>query len=139
EAAKPTAAPAAPAAQAQATTAPPAATKPAEAKPAADAKPTEAAKPAAQAPAAPATGTLIFWLYKTRLDPFDKYRTDRIKAWGEQAKVQVEVVEIGTSDYGKKIPAAIESKTMPDVLEAGDDWSTLLQPRGLLADLSDIY
>jgi multiple sugar transport system substrate-binding protein len=135
EAPKPTAAPAAPAAQPQATTPPAAAAKPADtAKPAAD------AKPAAQAaPAAPVSGTLTFWLYKTRLDPFDKYRTDRVKAWGDQAKVQVEVVEIGTSDYGKKIPAAIESKTMPDVLEAGDDWSTLLQPRGLLADLSSIY
>jgi ABC-type glycerol-3-phosphate transport system substrate-binding protein len=106
EAAKPaaTTAPAAPAAQAQ-----PTAAKPAE------------AKPAAQAPAAPASGTLIFWLYKTRLDPFDKYRTDRIQAWGKQANVPLEVVEIGTSDYGKRIPAAIESKTLPDVLEAGDE------------------
>jgi len=82
---------------------------------------------------------LIFWLYKTRLDPFDKYRTDRIQAWSKQANVPVEVVEIGTSDYGKKIPAAIESKTMPDVLEAGDDWAVLLQGRGLISDLSDIY
>jgi multiple sugar transport system substrate-binding protein len=128
-AAKPaaTTAPAAPAAQAQ-----PTAAKPAEAKPA-------EAKPAAQAPAAPASGTLIFWLYKTRLDPFDKYRTDRIQAWGKQANVPLEVVEIGTSDYGKRIPAAIESKTLPDVLEAGDDWTLLLQPRGLVADLSDVF
>ena len=51
----------------------------------------------------------------------------------------VEVVEIGTSDYGKRIPAAIESKTLPDVLEAGDDWTLLLQPRGLVADVSDVF
>jgi multiple sugar transport system substrate-binding protein len=121
--------PAAPAAPAQ----PPAAAKPAEAP-----KPAEA-KPAAQAPAAPASGTLIFWLYKTRLDPFDKYRTDRIQAWGKQASVPVEVVEIGTSDYGKRIPAAIESKTMPDVLESGDEWPQLLQPRGMLADVSAVF
>lgn len=129
EAAKPAAtiAPAAPAAQAQPTTAP----KPAESKP--------AEKPAAQAPAAPIAGTLTFWLYKTRLDPLDKLRTERIQAWGKQASVAVEVVEIGTSDYGKRVPAAIESKTLPDVLEAGDDWTQLLQPRGLVADVSDIF
>ena len=132
-----TTAPAAPAAQAQPTTAKPAESKPAETKPA-EAKPAES-KPAAQAPAAPASGTLIFWLYKTRLDPFDKYRTERIQAWSKQANVPLEVVEIGTSDYGKRIPAAIESKTMPDVLEAGDDWAQLLQPRGLIADLSAVF
>jgi multiple sugar transport system substrate-binding protein len=123
--------PAAPAAAAQPTTAP---AKPAEAsKPAADAKPA-----AQQAPAAPASGTLIFWLYKTRLDPLDKHRTDRILLWGQQAGVKTEIVEIGTSDYGKRIPAAIESKTLPDVLESGDEWPQLLQPRGLIADLSDV-
>ncbi|MCC6180091.1 MAG: extracellular solute-binding protein [Chloroflexi bacterium] len=135
-----TAKPAAPAAQAQPTTAPAkpaAAAKPAATQPAA--KPTEAAKPAAQAPAAQSTGTLTFWLYKTRLDPFDKYRTERIQAWGTQAGVKVDVVEIGTSDYGKRIPAAIESKTLPDVLEAGDEWGQLLQPRGLAADVSDVF
>ena len=123
--------PAAPAAAAQPTTAP--------AKPAEAAKPADAAKPAAQAPAAPASGTLVFWLYKTRLDPLDKYRTDRIMAWGKQAGITTEVVEIGTSDYGKRIPAAIESKTLPDVLESGDEWVQLLQPRGLTADLSDVF
>jgi len=135
EAAKPAAA--APAAKPAATTAP---AKPTEApKPAAAAKPAEA-KPAAQAPAAPApAGTLIFWLYKTRLDPFDKYRTERIQAWSKQANVPVEVVEIGTSDYGKRIPAAIESKTMPDILESGDEWTQLLQPRGLIADVSGVF
>ncbi|MGE3269643.1 MAG: ABC transporter substrate-binding protein [Chloroflexota bacterium] len=133
EAAKPTAAAAAPAAQAQPTAAKPAAAaKPAESKPA-------ESKPAAQAPAAAGGGTLIFWLYKTRLDAFDKYRTERIQAWGKQANVPVEVVEIGTSDYGKRIPAAIESKTLPDVLEAGDEWSQLLQPRGLILDVSDVF
>jgi multiple sugar transport system substrate-binding protein len=120
--------PAAPAAQAQPT-----------AKPAEAAKPAADAKPAAQAPAAPATGTLMFWLYKTRLDPFDKYRTDRILAWGKQSGVNTEVVEIGTSDYGKRIPAAIESKTLPDILESGDEWVQLLQPRGLTADVSDVF
>jgi len=117
-----------------------AAAKPAEApKPAEAVKPTEAAKPAAQAPAATTTGTLVFWLYKTRLEPFDKYRTERIQTWSKQAGVAVDVVEIPTSDYGKRIPAAIESKTIPDVLEAGDDWGQLLQPRGLTADVSDIF
>ena len=124
--------PAAPAAAAQPTTAP---AKPAEAaKPAADAKPA-----AQQAPAAPASGTLVFWLYKTRLDPLDKHRTDRIMLWGQQAGVKTEVVEIGTSDYGKRVPAAIESKTLPDVLESGDEWVQLLQPRGLVSDLSDVF
>jgi multiple sugar transport system substrate-binding protein len=121
----------------------PAAAKPAEAKPAAAAKPADTkpaeAKPAAQAPAAPAGGTLVFWLYKTRLDAFDKYRTERIQTWGKQANVPVDVVEIGTSDYGKRIPAAIESKTLPDVLEAGDEWTQLLQPRGLVLDVSDVF
>ena len=123
--------PAAPAAAAQ----PTAAAKPAEA-----AKPAPDAKPAAQqAPAAPASGTLIFWLYKTRLDPLDKHRTDRVMLWGQQAGVKTEVVEIGTSDYGKRIPAAIESKTLPDVLESGDEWVQLLQPRGLTLDVSDVF
>ncbi len=102
------------------------------------AKPAEAAKPAA-APAAPASGTLTFWLYKTRLDPLDKWRTERIQAWGKQANVNLEIIEIATSDYGKKVPAAIESKTLPDVLEASEDWGQLLHPRGLLADLTSVY
>ena len=124
--------PAAPAAAAQPTAAP--------AKPAEAAKPAADAKPAAQAaPAAPASGTLVFWLYKTRLDPLDKHRTDRILLWGKQTGITTEVVEIGTSDYGKRVPAAIESKTLPDVLESGDEWVQLLQPRGLVMDVSDIF
>lgn len=129
-----TQAPAAPAAQAQPTA------KPAEAKPtAAPAKPAADTKPAAQAPAAPTSGSLIFWLYKTRLDPLDKHRTDRIMAWSKQSGVNVEIVEIATSDYGKRIPAAIESKTLPDVLESGEEWIQLLQPRGLVAEVSDVF
>jgi len=125
EAPKPTAAPAKP-------TLP--ASKQAEApKPAA-----EAPKPTA-APAAATSGTLTFWLYKTRLEPLDRLRTERIQAWAKQSAVEVEIVEIATSDYNKKIPAAIESKTLPDVMEASDEWAQLLQARGLLADLSDVY
>ena len=120
-----------PAAQAQPTAAP--------AKPAADAKPTEAAKPAAQAPAAQGGGSLTFWLYKTRLEPLDKLRTERIQAWGKQASVAVEVVEIGTSDYGKRVPAAIESRTLPDVMEASEEWAYLLQSRNLLAELTPVF
>jgi multiple sugar transport system substrate-binding protein len=122
-----------PAAAAPVSTAAPAPTAP---------KPAAAAPPAAAtttAPAAQVTGTLQFWMYKTRLDPFDIYRTERIQAWSKQSGVKVDVTEIPTSDYGKRIPAAIESKTLPDVLEAGDTWGQLLQPRGLLADLSEVY
>ncbi|MFN8524968.1 MAG: extracellular solute-binding protein [Chloroflexota bacterium] len=125
---KPTVAPAAPAA---APAAPPQPT----AAPAA--APTPA--PAAAAPAAKGGGSLTFWMYKTRLDPLDKWRTDRIQAWSKQSGVAVEVVEIGTSDYGKKVPAAIESKTLPDVMEAGDEWHFLLQSRNLIADLGEVY
>lgn len=118
---------------------------------AASAKPTEAPKPAAEvakpapqptavaAPVTTASGPLSFWLYKTRLEPLDRWRTERIQAWGKQVGVEVDVIEIGTSDYGKKIPAAIESKTMPDVLEAADDWALQLHGRGLLSDLSEVY
>ena len=112
--------------------------------PTAAAAPTAASAPtaAATAVAAPAQtggGPLTFWLYKTRLDPFDKWRTDRIVLWGKQAGVNVDVIEIATSDYNKKIPTAIESRTLPDVLEASDEWAQLLQSRGLLADLNEIY
>jgi multiple sugar transport system substrate-binding protein len=123
EAPKPTAAPA----------------KPAEAAKPAAPQPTEAAKPAAQAPAQAASGPLTFWLYKTRLDPLDSWRTERIQAWSKQANVAVEIIEIATSDYNKKVPAAIESKTLPDVMEASDNWGRLLQPRELLADLTEVF
>jgi multiple sugar transport system substrate-binding protein len=133
EAPRPTDAPAR-----SAPTAPP----PSAAQPTAPPKPTEPAKPTlapAAAPAAPPSGTLVFWLYKTRLEPLDRWRTERIQAWGKQAGVNVDVIEIATSDYNKKIPAAIESKTLPDVLEASDEWALLLQPRGLLADQTEVF
>lgn len=83
--------------------------------------------------------TLTFWLYRSRLDEFDETRRERIKAWGESSGVEVNIVDIATSDYGTKIPAAIESNTLPDVLELTEEWFQLLLSRGLLADLTDVY
>jgi ABC-type glycerol-3-phosphate transport system substrate-binding protein len=122
-----------------ATTAPPPAptTPP---RPASTAAPQVAPTPAPRtAPLSTTSGPLTFWLYQTRIDAFDQLRLDRLQAWSKQSSVPVETVMIGTSDYNKKIPAAIESKTMPDILESGDVWPPLLRARGLLADVSDIF
>jgi multiple sugar transport system substrate-binding protein len=120
------------------TSSPPAPTTPP--RPAPTAAPQVAPTPAPQtAPLSTTSGPLTFWLYQTRIDAFDQLRLDRLQAWSKQSGVPVETVMIGTSDYNKKIPAAIESKTMPDILESGDVWPPLLRARGLLADVSDIF
>ena len=49
---------------------------------------------------------------RTRLRPVavGQLRLDRLQTWSKQSGAPLETVYIGTSDYNKKIPAAIDSK-----------------------------
>lgn len=100
---------------------------------------TDVAPASAASRAATQGDGLTFWLYRSRLDPFDDLRRERIRSWSEDSGVPVNIVDIATSDYNKKIPAAIESRTLPDVLELTDEWVELMEPLGLLADVTSLY
>lgn len=138
-AATPTAAPAQPsAAPAQPTaTRPPA--PPATAAPA---QPTATTAAAAAQPTAvklPApVGTFKYWGGLIFSDVANKMIEERIKQWGKDRNVPVEVVMINQNETVQRVSAAVEAGTMPDALDMGRDLLLLLNKNSRLEALDDI-
>jgi multiple sugar transport system substrate-binding protein len=143
-AAAPTAAPAPTVAPAP--TAAPAA-EPPTAAPAAE-PPTAAPAPTAAAPAAPPTlvplpppaeGTFTYWGGLIFSDDANKMIEARIRKWGEEKGIPVDVVMINQNETTQRVSAAIEAGTMPDALDMGRDLMLLLSQTGKLEALDDVY
>ncbi len=64
---------------------------------------------------------------------------DRIKKWGEEKGVQVDVVMINQNETQTKVSAAVESGTLPDALDMGVGLMQLLSPNGVLEPLDDTF
>jgi multiple sugar transport system substrate-binding protein len=148
-AAAPTAAPAPPPTAAPAA-APTAAAEPtAAAAPTAAAEPTAAAAPtAAPAPAAPPTlapipppaeGVFTYWGGLIFSEDANNMLVDRIKQWGQEKGIPVEVVMINQNETTQRVSAAIEAGTMPDALDMGRDLMLLLSQGGKLEAVDEVY
>jgi len=150
---QPTAAPAAQSTAAPA--APPTAAPAAQPTAAPAARPTAApptAAPAAQptaAPAAapptlvpippPAEGTFTYWGGLIFSEEANKMLVDRIKQWGQEKSIPVDVVMINQNETTQRVSAAIEAGTMPDALDMGRDLMLLLSQSDKLEAVDAVY
>jgi multiple sugar transport system substrate-binding protein len=64
---------------------------------------------------------------------------DRIKQWGQEKGIPVEVVMINQNETTQRVSAAIEAGTMPDALDMGRDLMLLLSQSAKLEALDDVY
>jgi multiple sugar transport system substrate-binding protein len=82
---------------------------------------------------------LTYWGGLIFSDEANSLLEDTINAWGKDNNVETEVVMINQNETNQKVSAAVESDTMPSVLDLGLDLALLLSTTGQLADLSDLY
>lgn len=82
---------------------------------------------------------LTYWGGLIFSDAANTLLTDTINAWGKANNVETDVVMINQNETNQKVSAAVESKTMPDVLDLGLDLMLLLSSTGQLSPLDDLY
>lgn len=91
------------------------------------------------APAIVSTGKMTYWGGLIFSDDANKLQSDTIKEWGQQNKINIDVVMINQNETNQKVAAAIESNTMPDAFDMGLDLLLLLSNQGKLVPLDDLY
>src|SRR5947208_9700441 len=103
----------------------------------ATAAPAPTAAPAAPAAAPtlvplppPAEGTFTYWGGLIFSDDANKMLEARIRKWGEEKGIKVDVVMINQNETTQRVSAAIEAGTMPDALDMGRDLMLLLSQSG---------
>jgi multiple sugar transport system substrate-binding protein len=119
--------------------APPAAQAPTEsaAAPAATAAPAPAEPTAA--PPAPSNGVFTYWGGLIFSETANRLLEERIRQWGQERGITVEVVMINQNETTQRVSAAIEAGTMPDALDLGRDLMLLLSQNGNLEPVGDLY
>lgn len=106
--------------------------------PAATAVPAKPAEPT-KAPAPAGKPKLTIWLSKSFTPEADAAQKDIVTKWAEAKGVDLTVVQDLSTVLAPQFNAAIETKTLPDVLVwPSPDWMPKLQSLGLLEDVSDI-
>jgi multiple sugar transport system substrate-binding protein len=93
---------------------------------------TNAALPAAQ-------GTFTYWGGLIFSDKANNMLVDRIKQWGKERNVPVDVVMINQNETTQRVSAAVEAGTLPDALDMGLDLMLLLSKSGKLEPVDDLY
>ena len=63
----------------------------------------------------------------------------RIRKWGKEKGIEVDVVMINQNETTQRVSAAIEAGTMPDALDMGRDLMLLLSQSSKLEALDDVY
>ena len=124
--------------------APPPAAIPAPAAPAAAeaTKPAEAAAPTpvpTKITAPPLSEKFTYWGGLIFSDVANKMLEDRVKQWGKEKGIEVEVVMINQNETQQKVAAAVEAGTMPDALDMGTGLMQLLSKNGQLEGLDDTF
>ena len=110
------------------------------------AKPAEATKPA-EAPKAEPTKVTVpklsekftYWGGLIFSDVANKMLEDRIKQWGKEKNVEVEVVMINQNETQQKVSAAVEAGAMPDALDMGTGLMQLLAKNKQLEAVDDVF
>ncbi len=88
---------------------------------------------------ADAAGKLTFWGGLIFSDAANKLLTDTAVAWGKANDVDVEVVMINQNETVQRVSAAVESGTMPDVLDVNLDLLSTLSAQGVFMPVDDLY
>ncbi len=89
--------------------------------------------------APPAEGVFTYWGGLIFSETANKMLQDRIKQWGQERGIQVEVVMINQNETTQRVSAAIEAGTMPDALDMGRDLMLLLSKTGKLEAVDGLY
>ena len=103
------------------------------------------AAPATTAPGAvtqplpKAVGKFTYWGGLIFSDDANNMQVARIKQWGQDRGVDVDVVMINQNETVQRVSAAIEAGTMPDALDMGRDLMLLLSKSGKIEALDDVY
>ena len=90
-----------------------------------------------QAP--PRSEKFTYWGGLIFSDVANKMLEDRVKQWGTERGIEVEVVMINQNETQQKVSAAIEAGSMPDALDLGSGTMQLLAKNGQLEGLDDVF
>lgn len=84
-------------------------------------------------------GKITFWGGLIFSDEANELLTNTVNEWGDANGYETDVVMINQNETNQKVSAAVESDTMPDVLDMGLDLLLLLSATDQLIALDDLY
>ncbi len=84
-------------------------------------------------------GKITFWGGLIFSDEANQLLTNTVNEWGDANGYETDVVMINQNETNQKVSAAVESDTMPDVLDMGLDLLLLLSSTDQLRSLDDLY
>ncbi|HEX2481506.1 MAG TPA: extracellular solute-binding protein, partial [Methylomirabilota bacterium] len=105
------------------------------------AAPTRGAQAQGSPPAAfpKAVGTFTYWGGLIFSEEANAMLVQRIKQWGKERGVPVDVVMINQNETVQRVSAAVEAGTMPDALDMGRDLMLLLSRNNRLEPVDDVF
>lgn len=86
-----------------------------------------------------AQDTFTYWGGLIFSDAANSAHEARVRQWGEENGINVEVVMINQNEMTQRVSAAIEAGTMPDALDLGFGEMLLLSENGQLEPITDVY
>ena len=86
-----------------------------------------------------AVGTFTYWGGLIFSEEANNMLVQRIKQWGKERGVPVDVVMINQNETMQRVSAAVEAGTMPDALDMGRDLLLLLSRNNRLEAVDDVF
>src|SRR5262249_38477132 len=86
-----------------------------------------------------AVGTFTYWGGLIFSEEANAMLVQRIKQWGKERGVPVDVVMINQNETVQRVSAAVEAGTMPDALDMGRDLMLLLSRNNRLEPVDDVF
>ena len=86
-----------------------------------------------------AVGTFTYWGGLIFSEEANNMLVQRIRQWGKEKGIPVDVVMINQNETIQRVSAAVEAGTMPDALDMGRDLMLLLSQNSQLEPLDDVY
>jgi multiple sugar transport system substrate-binding protein len=86
-----------------------------------------------------AVGTFTYWGGLIFSEEANAMLVQRIKQWGNERGVAVDVVMINQNETVQRVSAAVEAGTMPDALDMGRDLMLLLSRNNRLDPVDDVF
>ncbi|MAS33809.1 MAG: hypothetical protein CL610_07375 [Anaerolineaceae bacterium] len=86
-----------------------------------------------------AQDTFVYWGGLIFSDAANSMFEDKIREWGEERGINVDVVMINQNETVQRVSAAVEAGTLPDALDLGRDFMLLLAQNGQLEQLDELF
>lgn len=86
-----------------------------------------------------AQDTFVYWGGLIFSDAANSMFEDKIREWGEERGINVDVVMINQNETVQRVSAAVEAGTLPDALDLGRDFMLLLAQNGQLEQLDALF